>query len=77
MTTVKKSATLPAVVQTPLMDTAQRIEALYLATLSRKPRPEERERLLRYVAKAEGQEPARLADIFWMLLNSAEFRLNH
>jgi hypothetical protein len=77
-TTLGKSATLTAVVETPLMDTAQRIEALYLATLSRKPRPQELERLLRYVAQVDrGREPDRLADIFWMLLNSAEFRLNH
>jgi hypothetical protein len=51
---------------------------LYLATLGRLPTAPERERLLRYVAAAAPtREPERLADIFWMLLNSAEFRLNH
>jgi hypothetical protein len=77
-TTPGRSATLTAVTQTPLMDTGQRVEALYLATLNRKPRPAELARLLPYVRRADrGGEPERLADVFWMLLNSAEFRLNH
>jgi hypothetical protein len=60
------------------MSLAQRIEALYLATLSRKPNAEELERLERHVRKAKpGREAERLADIFWMVLNTAEFRTNH
>jgi hypothetical protein len=70
--------TLTAVTQAPGMTTAQRIEALYVATLSRRPTAEESGRLERYVAGAEKSRAAeRLADIFWMLLNSAEFRMNH
>jgi hypothetical protein len=70
--------TLIAVTQTPGMTLAQRIEALYLATLSRKPRAEEFQRLERYVHMAPGdREAERLADIFWTLLNTAEFRMNH
>jgi hypothetical protein len=70
--------TLIAVSQTPGMSLAQRIEALYLATLSRKPSAAEAERLQRHVHKAKpDREAERLADIFWMLLNTAEFRMNH
>jgi hypothetical protein len=77
-TTLETSDTLTALMGIPGMSTAGRIEALYLATLSRKPNAEELERLLRYIRKTEkAREPERLADIFWMLLNSAEFRLNH
>jgi hypothetical protein len=74
----ERCPTLVAVTQTPWMNTQQRIEALYLATLSRKPTAEERDRLQRHVQKAKpGGEAQRLADVFWVLLNSAEFRLNH
>ncbi len=70
--------TLIAVTQTPGMTLAQRIEALYLATLSRKPTEAELARTQRFVSKAErDQEAQRLGDVFWMLLNTAEFRSNH
>jgi len=49
-TSLENSATLAAVTEFPLMKDADRIEALYLAALTRKPRPEELERLTRYVA---------------------------
>ena len=74
----EKCPTLIAVTQTPGMSLAQRIEALYLATLSHKPNAEELKRLERHVREAEaGSEAQCLADIFWMLLNTAEFRMNH
>jgi hypothetical protein len=70
--------TLIAVTQAPRMSLPQRIEALYLATLSRKPTAKELSRLNGYVRKAKpGRRAERLADVFWVLLNSAEFRLNH
>jgi hypothetical protein len=69
-----KSATMAAVSDStrPL---AQRIEELYLVTLSRKPRSEETERLLDYASHRERQQALR--DILWSLLNSTEFVLNH
>jgi hypothetical protein len=70
--------TLIAVTQTPGMTLPERLEALYLATLSRKPTAAELARLQGFVGGVEsGREAERLADVFWMLLNSAEFRLNH
>jgi hypothetical protein len=74
----RKCPTLVAVTQTPQMSLAQRVEALYMATLCRRPSSQELTRLERHVRKAGAdREAERLADIFWMLLNSAEFRMNH
>ncbi|HEV3448624.1 MAG TPA: DUF1553 domain-containing protein [Gemmataceae bacterium] len=55
-TTIARSETLAAVVDSPFMDTAARIETLYLATLSRKPRPEELARLVKYVEHGGREE---------------------
>jgi hypothetical protein len=59
--------------------TARKIESLYLIVLSRKPRPEEGERFVKYVESggAAGDPGKALADVFWVLLNSPEFLLNH
>ncbi len=77
-TNPRRCPTLIAVTQTPLMSLPERIEALYLAALGRKPTAAEQDRLMRYVRRATPErEPERLADVFWVLLNSAEFRMNH
>lgn len=74
----EKCPTLIAAIQTPGMSLTQRIETLYLATLSRKPSAEELDHLERYVRRAKSSREAdRLADIFWTVLNSAEFHMNH
>jgi len=74
----ERCPTLIAAAQTPGLTTAQRIEMLYLATLSRPPRAEELTRLDNFARQAADRPEAEmLADVFWMLLNSAEFRLNH
>jgi hypothetical protein len=59
--------------------TAQKLETLYLMSLSRQPRPEETERLVRYVDSGgpTHNSAQALADVYWALLNSAEFMLNH
>jgi hypothetical protein len=69
---------LVAVTQTPGLTLAERVEALYVLTLGRKPRGAELARLLRHVeVGGSARQTERLADIFWLLLNTAEFRLNH
>jgi hypothetical protein len=73
---IRNSRTLAAVLDSPFLDAKGRIETLYLATLSREPRPEELKRALQFVDQAGSQEEG-LADLFWALLNSAEFKLNH
>jgi hypothetical protein len=79
VTSVDNSDTLAAVADAPYLDTPGRIETLYLAALTRRPRPDELERLVPYVER--GSSPAdrakALADVFWAVLNSPEFRFNH
>jgi len=51
---------------------------LYLSALSRKPTVKENDRVLKYIDDAGTDRLAeRLGDVFWALLNSAEFRANH
>ncbi len=78
-TNPETSQALAAIVKAPFLDTPERIETLYLATLTRRPKPEELSLLQRYVDKrktAEEKEKA-FADIFWAILNGPEFHLNH
>src|SRR5262245_23725812 len=78
-TSVTRSETLAGVIDAPFMDTEGKLNALYLAALSRNMRPDEKSRLVRYV---DSGGPSRdsdkaLADVFWAILNSSEFILNH
>jgi hypothetical protein len=78
-TSIERSNTLAAVADAPFMDTKQRIDTLYLVTLGRKPTAQESEKLIKYVSDggARGEPKAALTDVFWALLNSGEFMLNH
>lgn len=78
-TSLESSSTLSAVTEFPLMKDQERIETLYLAALTRKPRADELERLTTYVASGGPMknQKAALADVFWALLNCPEFLFNH
>lgn len=86
-TSLEKSETLSAVIDAPFASTAERIEVLYLATLARKPEAKEIDRATKFIANAgKGKKTQKgeiaaynnaLADLFWALLNSPEFILNH
>jgi hypothetical protein len=78
-TSIERSRTLAAVIDSPFLSNTQRLETLYLAALSRRPRSEELDGMLKYVSSGgpKGNEQAALGDVFWALLNSAEFMLNH
>jgi hypothetical protein len=78
-TSLERSGTLAAVTNAPFLDTAGRVETLFLAALGRKPSAEESATLVKYVDKSNpsGDPNRALADIFWALLNSSEFVLNH
>jgi hypothetical protein len=52
------------------------LTALYLAALSRPPRPAEQTRLLTYLGQAPDANTG-YRDVYWVLLNSAEFLFNH
>jgi len=72
---LERSKSLQAAVRSPFLDLPGRLEILFLATLSRPPRPEEAARFLAFIQR--GEIDLGLADTFWVLLNSAEFISNH
>ena len=63
----------------PFFTDAQRVEVVYLATLSRRPTEAEAEVVRQYLSDREAGvsvlQP--LGDVLWALLNSAEFAMNH
>jgi hypothetical protein len=78
-TSLDRSETLAGLLDAPFLDDRQRLDALHLAALSRPMRAREAERLVSYVNRGgpSGDKRRALADIFWVLLNSSEFILNH
>lgn len=74
-TSLERSETLAAVVDVPFLSTEERIETLYLASLSRRPNAKELGRAVQFVRKGSSKES--FADLFWALLNSPEFIVNH
>ncbi len=74
-----KSELLSGVTASPFFSTNEKIETLYLATVSRFPTDAERKKLTAYVEKGgpTGDSTRALADIYWALLNSSEFAFNH
>ncbi len=78
-TDLKQGETLAAVVSAPFLDTGGQVETLFLATLSRPPSAAESRQFVDYVEQqSSGRDAgAALADVFWALLNSAEFVLVH
>ena len=70
-----RSRTLATVLSGKAKTAAQAIDELYLAALSRPPRPEERQRLTAFVAG--GDRAQTLRDVLWTLLNTTEFAVNH
>lgn len=77
-TNLEQSALL-AGIDAPLFSNEERVETLFLATLTRRPEAEERSRFVEYVGRGGTTENSReaLSDLLWALLNSAEFALNH
>jgi hypothetical protein len=94
-----QSHLISAVMENPFMATPERIETLFLATLTRPPTPDELARVTKYVEKSPGMDIGRvlmgavaeafgkpqagtkesvaMSDVYWALLNSPEFLLNH
>ncbi len=68
-----------AISSSPLLNDDEKIETLYLATLSRRPTSEERLLVSQHLDSASdsaGHAKA-IGDVLWALLNSTEFMLNH
>ena len=58
-------------------DPQKLIENVYLATLSRRPRPDEIAVVTRHLASLDGDRAKALADLQFALMNSSEFLLRH
>ena len=78
-TTLDKSQTLRAVADFPLMTNDEKLDTLFVAALSRRPTDSERATFGKFIADGgtTGDAKSAMADIFWALLNSSEFLLNH
>lgn len=78
-TTLENSQTLRAVADFPLMSSEEKLETLFIAALSRRPTESEKTTLTKYLADGGSSKDPKeaMTDIFWALLNSSEFLLNH
>ena len=78
-TTLQTGQVLTSIVQYPFKSDDDRVEAMYLATLSRKPNGQELKRLGEYIASGgpDNNKNKAYSDVFWALLNSSEFLFNH
>ncbi len=73
------TSSLVGALEAPFMTDKDRIEAMFLATLSREPDDGELAMFVEALAdsKTPEQRSAALSDMFWALLNSTEFAFNH
>ena len=78
-TSLERSQFLAAIADAPFIDVDGKLEALFFASLSRPPTPVEMEHFGSYVQRggAGNDKNKALADVYWALLNSSEFILNH
>ncbi|MCA9026503.1 MAG: DUF1553 domain-containing protein [Planctomycetaceae bacterium] len=78
-TELSESRTLAAIAEAPFLDSSQKVEALFLATLNRPPTENEAATFVEYVSKSDSpaKRNSALGDVFWALLNSSEFLMNH
>jgi len=78
-TSLDRSQFLAGVIDAPFLNTNGKLEALFLASLSRLPTSAETEKFGSYVDRGgpTGDQKKAVSDVFWALLNSSEFVLNH
>jgi hypothetical protein len=77
-TNLESSRTLRAVIEAPFLSTEEKIETLYLAALTRRPKENEMQYLLDHVRQQPGESERKqaYAQILWGLINSPEFVLS-
>jgi hypothetical protein len=77
-TSLDASRTLRAVIEAPFLGPEDKIETLYLAVLSRRPRQAEATYLLEHLERQADNQASKnaFAEIMWGLLNSPEFVLS-
>ncbi|EKJ98950.1 protein containing DUF1549 [Rhodopirellula baltica SH28] len=77
--THEQSSGLIQSLNAPFFTDEQRIEVLFMATLSRPPRPSELDLVAEFIPADSNREQryTGMADLLWALINSSEFTLNH
>jgi hypothetical protein len=77
-TSLENSRTLRAVVEAPFLSSEEKIETLYLAVLSRRPRQSEARYFVEHLERhaEEPDDKTAYAEILWGLINSPEFVLS-
>ena len=78
LTHSRRDETLEVITRIPGASNNDKITSIYLSTLSRKPRPEE----ITWIEEILGHHPSdngsfSFVDLFWAMINSAEFNSNH
>jgi len=76
-TKIEKGSFLERIASNPKLDSGQRIQYLFMASVARKPTGSEIEAANHLLALRHGDVPGALQDMWWALLNSNEFILNH
>lgn len=78
-TSLENSRLLRSVAEFPGFATADRIDAIFMAALTRRPTDVELDTFVAYVDAGgkTGNSQQALADVFWVLLNGSEFVYNH
>ena len=76
-TKIEKGSFLERIASDPKLSNTERIQYLFMAALARKATSNETAGANQLLAHRGGNVPAALQDIWWALLNSNEFILNH
>ena len=77
LTNPKSAPTLTSAFQLPFLDAREKLEMLFLATVNRPPTDDEWSQIQRRLKPDDSNLESTLTDLFWALLNSAEFHTNH
>jgi hypothetical protein len=77
--TAPERSSLLGALEAPFMNDDERIDALFLATISRPPDEDERRMFVEMLAecKEPSERQQAFSDMFWAILNSTEFAFNH
>ncbi len=77
LTSPWSSDLIAALADSPFLSDAERIDTIFLATLTRFPTPEQRARTLAWIQQGPAEHSAQAySDLLWALLNSTDFVLN-
>jgi hypothetical protein len=78
-TSLDRSQFLAGVIDAPFLDTAGKVDVLFLGALSRKPTQAEADKFGSYIDRggATGDKKKAVTDVYWALINSSEFGLKH